>query len=148
MDGCKFILIISGIALFLACVFTVLRNEAKEEQEITVGGKKIQVEVARTAKAQYLGLSNREELCGDCGMLFVYPDQKVRFFVMRDMNFPLDIVWISGNKIVKIDREALPEGKNPTSAYQSRSAVDLVLEVNGGFCDANNIGEGDEVLFW
>jgi len=114
---------------------------------VDINNKRIQVEVVDTAEAQYRGLSNRENLCQDCGMLFVFGDKQMRTFVMRDMKFSLDIIWIDEDKIIKIDKSLLPEGPDPINKYSSKEPVDYVLEVEAGFADKNNIKIGDEVNF-
>ena len=81
-------------------------------------------------------------------MLFVFPRKQIRSFWMKDMNFPLDIIWISDNKIIKIDKDLQPEGENPKNKYQTIQRVDKVLEVNSGFTDKYKIKAGDEVKFY
>jgi uncharacterized membrane protein (UPF0127 family) len=117
----------------------------------TIGQAKIKLEIADTPAKRYQGLSNRQSLCSNCGMLFVWPEVngrpevRQRIFVMRNMNFSLDIIWIKDNTIVKIDKNLAPEGAKPRHLYKSGQPVDYVLEVNGGFCEKNNIRVGDEV---
>lgn len=123
------------------------------EKFVTINNKKIKIEIADTPELQYQGLSNKKELCDNCGMLFVFSDKQVRTFVMRNMNFPLDIIWIDDNlsaqagKIVKINKNAIPESSNPVMRYSSDLPVNYVLEVNAGFCDGNEIKVGDSVEF-
>ncbi len=110
-----------------------------------IGEAKIKLEIADTPSKRYQGLSRRASLCPDCGLLFVWPRPAKRAFVMREMNFPLDIIWIAGGKIIKIDANLPPEGKRPQKIYASGQAVDYVLEVNGGFCQRQQIKVGDRV---
>jgi len=103
------------------------------------------VELADEASEQWQGLSDRESLGEQDGMLFVFPDMQKRTFVMRRMHFPLDIIWIRDNKIVGIAKNLAPEGENPKEFYSSPERVNYVLEVNGGFCDKQGIEVGDVV---
>lgn len=119
----------------------------KEKADITINKKKVSVELADTPEKRYKGLSGRKNLCHDCGMLFVFEDKGKRNFVMRDMNFNLDIIWIAGDKIIQVDKNLPRESENPQRSYSSEFPVDSVLEVNAGFCEENNIKVGDEVLF-
>lgn len=114
---------------------------------VSINDKIIKVEVADTAESRYQGLSGRESLCEGCGMLFIFPDKDVRTFVMRNMNFPLDIIWIDGDEIKKISKNLPPEGENPAIIYSSEFPVEYVLEVNGGFADDNGVAAGDKVSF-
>jgi uncharacterized membrane protein (UPF0127 family) len=107
---------------------------------------KIKVETATTDSVRYQGLSNRESLCKNCGMLFVWPDKTIRTFVMRNMRFPLDIIFIADDKIVKIDSNLAPEGPNPKEIYESSVPVNYVLEINGGLSDLYGIEVGDEAF--
>ncbi|MDZ4221625.1 MAG: DUF192 domain-containing protein, partial [Patescibacteria group bacterium] len=65
-----------------------------------VGEAMVSVEVVRTSRDQSLGLSNRESLPQNAGMLFVYDDALVRDFWMRGMRFPLDVIWIAEGVVV------------------------------------------------
>lgn len=106
---------------------------------------KITVELAQNDAEQYRGLSDRKSLCQTCGMLFVWTDYDLRTFVMRDMNFPLDIIFIADNKIMKIASNLWPEGNPPQNIYSSDVPVNYVLEINGGLTDRYGIEVGDEV---
>lgn len=114
---------------------------------VFINNKKIKVEIADTAEAQYQGLSGRQSICQDCGMVFIFPDKQIRTFVMRDMKFGLDIIWIDSNRIVKIDKGLPPEGADPINKYFSGEPVNYVLEVNSDFAGQNNIKVGDKVSF-
>jgi len=112
---------------------------------LNINDKKISVEIASSDNDQYRGLSNRESLCEDCGMLFNFSDYDERTFVMRDMKFPLDIIFINDNKIINIAPGLAPEGNKPTHTYSSQGKASRVLEVNGGYCKKNNIKIGDKI---
>ncbi len=117
------------------------------EQNIIIGDKPITVMVADEIGMQWQGLSDRNSLGADNGMLFVFPNFQKRTFVMRRMHFPLDIIWISNGRVVGIDKRLEPEGEKPTKLYSSPEPVDKVLEVNGGFADAFGIRVGDGVQY-
>jgi uncharacterized membrane protein (UPF0127 family) len=63
---------------------------------------------------------------------------------MKDMLFPLDIIWIKDDKIVNLSRNLSPSD-NPQNQTDSVWLVNFVLEVNAGFIDNNDIKVGDEV---
>jgi uncharacterized protein len=117
------------------------------EQNVIIGDKPITVMVVDEIGMQWQGLSDRGTLGADNGMLFVFPNLQKRTFVMRRMHFPLDIIWISGNKVISIDKRLGPEGEKPTKYYSATEPVDNVLEVNGGFTDAFGIKVGDRVQY-
>ncbi len=144
----KLIYILTVIAI--AILFYIVKTNQISDLDYTkiiIDDKIIEVEIADTAEKHYQGLSNRENLCDNCGMLFVFPDKEERTFVMRDMNFPLDIIWISNDKIVKIDKNLLPEGSNPKMLYSSGQPVNYVLEMNSGYAGKHGFKTGDMVKY-
>jgi uncharacterized protein len=104
-----------------------------------------QLEIATTLEEQYKGLSNRSSLCPKCGMLFVFPDMKERSFVMRDMNFSLDIIFIRDDEIIKIYQNLEPEGNSPQIIYNSFEPVNYVLEINAGQAEILGLEEGSKI---
>jgi len=135
--------------LILTIIFLFYSNrtagieKATEYRNIEINGNHISAEIVSDPGRQYLGLSNRENLCSDCGMLFTFPDKQIREFVMRDMKFPLDILFINDNKIINIAENLLPEGANPINIYTSSIVANDVLEIPAGFCQKNGIKAGD-----
>ncbi len=107
-----------------------------------VSGQEIFIEIVKTPSAMYKGLSNRPSLCRDCAMLFVFSESDQRSFVMRDMNFPLDIIFLNNSKIVKIHRNLPPEGSAPQFQYDSELPADRVLELNAGMARELGLTEG------
>ena len=57
-------------------------------------GLNVNLEVARTPREQERGLMNREWIPENGGMLFVFPDDAIRSFWMRDTIVGLDLVFI------------------------------------------------------
>lgn len=119
-----------------------------ENKYIEINSNKIYVEIAENPEKQYKGLSFREKLAQDQGMLFVFDNKQIRSFAMRNMSFPLDIIWINENKIVKIDKNLPPEGRITSHTYTSQEAIDRVLEVNGGLSDKLDIKTGDSINYY
>lgn len=118
-----------------------------QKPTLEINDVKIDLEIADTFEAQRQGLSDREELANNTGMLFVWEEKQIKNFWMKNMHFPLDIIWIDGNKIVHISENLPPEGEMPQNHYSSIVPVNNVLEVNAGFCAEHDIKIGDEVKF-
>jgi uncharacterized protein len=116
---------------------------------ITINGVTINAEIADTQDKRNKGLSGRESLATDSGMLFTYQDSGKYTFWMKGMKFPLDMIWINGKTVVDIIKNAtppLPGQKDETlSIYTSNQNADKMLEVNAGFVDAHGIKVGDTV---
>ncbi|KKR91676.1 MAG: hypothetical protein UW69_C0045G0012 [Microgenomates group bacterium GW2011_GWA2_44_7] len=117
----------------------------RETSVVRVGQKVIEVEVARTQQEHERGLSKRMKLPPENGMFFVFTDRGQYSFWMKDMMFPLDFIWIDGDKVVEITQDVpFPEtGKNITTVTPAMP-IDKVIEVNGGFINSANIHIGDK----
>jgi len=112
-----------------------------------INNKIIKVEIADTLSEQIKGLGGKTELCADCGMLFTFSDSQIRQFWMKNMNFPLDIIWINDGKIVNISKNLALEGENPKKTYSSIVPANNVLEINAGLCEKLNLKIGDQILY-
>ncbi len=119
----------------------------KPPKQLIINGRTIHVEIADRPDRQAQDLSDRPFLPQDYGMLFIFPDKQVRTFWMLRMHFPLDIVWLDDNRVIKIDKNLPPEGAMPQKHYSSDRPVNYVLEVNAGLADKNKIKRGDKVIF-
>lgn len=115
---------------------------------IKIHDKVIKVELARTPSQQAQGLSGRESLCPDCAMLFVFPQKEIKKFWMKDMKFPLDIVWFNDNRVVGVTPN-IPAPKNNESpqVVSSILPVNYVLELNAGMADYYGLSYGQEVVY-
>lgn len=98
-------------------------------------------EIANTPRLQTKGLSGRQELCKNCGMLFVFNKENIQTFWMKDTLIPLDIIFIDQNFIITDIYTATPEpGVNDFSLklYQSSRPTKYVIEINAN--QANDLG--------
>ena len=83
----------------------------------------------------------------DSGMLFVYDHPERYGFWMKGMRFPLDYIWINGNKVADLSRN-IPQPASDTATPVTLAPsipVDKVLEVNAGIIDRFDIKVGDLV---
>jgi uncharacterized membrane protein (UPF0127 family) len=126
---------------FIILVFFVIFL-LKNKQNLQAGACIFQVEKVQSAYGQYRGLSGRNKIAADEGMLFLFADTSDRTFVMRKMNFPLDIVFIRDHRIINLYHDLPPEDAHPSSSYHSGAPVDAVLEINAGRSQACRLGVG------
>ena len=99
----------------------------------TSTGEKIPVEVADTLKKRSLGLGKRASLKKGWGMLFVFEKRKPHRFWMKDMQFPLDIIWLDNHRIVHIIPNAKPANSmEKPEVMTSPVPVNFVLEIAAG----------------
>ncbi len=118
-------------------------------KSVRIAGQEIKVDLAVTSIEQTQGLSGRKNLGLNKGMLFVFSNSGKNLFWMKDMNFPIDIIWFTEDmKVDYIKKDAdpklFPETYGPG---QGDKDAKYVLEVNAGFSDKNNLKVGDSVLF-
>ncbi|NLG06606.1 MAG: DUF192 domain-containing protein [Candidatus Pacebacteria bacterium] len=113
-------------------------------------GQTLLVEVAKSENSVRQGLSSRSQLQSINGqeidgMLFIFPETKIRQFWMKDVQFDIDICWIEDKKLVNCTRRALaPEPTTPTDTlpiYPSPQKVDWVLETNPDFLSEEMLGD-------
>jgi len=115
---------------------------------VIIEGNKFEVEIADNTLQRTKGLSGREQIGPDEGMLFVFGSPLPRTFWMKDMLMPIDILWINDGKIVGIENNALPElgvSSIKLKQYQSPQPVKYVLEIAAGRANELGIQIGDEV---
>ena len=116
---------------------------------VIIAGQKIKVDLALTPAEQSQGLSGRVGLGNDEGMLFIFDTPGRYPFWMKDMNFPIDMIWLSEDmKVIYIKKDARPELYPETFGPREDSPdAKYVLEVVSGFSDKNNLNVGDSVTF-
>ncbi len=123
--------------------------QPSKSAQITVGSTKVNVIVADTQEKRNKGLSGRENMASDSGMLFIFDKPDIHPFWMKEMKFPLDFIWIRDHKIVDITENVPnpPPGTKDVDLkiYQSKEPVDQALEVNGGFVGVHGIKIGDKI---
>lgn len=110
--------------------------------ELRVGGVPLTVEVASTNQQRYMGLSFRESLATDRGMLFAYPEERALTFTMRNTKIPLSIAFISKDLVVN---EIHLMNVGPDQLFHSRSRAQYALEVNQGWFKQHGIKPGDTI---
>lgn len=107
----------------------------------------VDVQIAVTEQERASGLSFRTNLGTYEGMLFVFPEDTTTSFWMKDMNMPLDIIFVdSSGFIVDIKENNEPCNKSYCPSIASSQKYRYVLEVNADFCKNNDIVVGNSVI--
>ena len=112
---------------------------------ILLDTQELSVEVASTSEEKVQGLSGRSGIGSD-GMLFLMDTPQVAVFWMKDMHFPIDIVWIKDRKVIGFVEDTpapaseTPDAKLPT--YSSKKLVDQVLELPAGYVKQHAVTVG------
>lgn len=116
---------------------------------VKIGSKRIPVMVADTDHLRSQGLSDMGSLGLYGGMYFKFDDRGIHRMVMRDMLFPLDMVWLDGDKITDIATDLAPEpgkGENDLTIYSNTVPGTAVIEFPAGFVKENGIRVGDKAV--
>lgn len=128
-------------AIIAAVLFTYTYTNAPT---VTIGGHTIFVEIQDTDSERNKGLSGRSSLAEGRGMLFVFEGDGIYSFWMKDMLFPIDIIWISSNgNIVDINENVAPDTYPKT--FSSQSPARYVLELPANTVKRLRISVGDIV---
>jgi uncharacterized membrane protein (UPF0127 family) len=111
---------------------------------ILFAGVTLNVEIAKTSADQEKGLSNRDSMAPDHGMLFVFDSEDTWPFWMKGMRFSLDIIWFDSQRhVVYIEQGLPPCTPEDCPIYTPPVKAMYVLEVNAGFVQNHNIILGD-----
>lgn len=150
------LLIIIGLAVIvgigLIVVFFIITSRPNKENslktaKITIGGGAWEAELAKTLVEKARGLSYRESLDKNKGMIFFFDPPSKESFWMKGMNFSLDMIWIRDNVVIDITKNAPPLKDSLRPLYYSpKEPADMVLEVNAGQADQFGIQIGDAVI--
>ncbi|MFH0936836.1 MAG: DUF192 domain-containing protein [Candidatus Daviesbacteria bacterium] len=125
-------------------------NKTFTQTQIKINNTTVKIEVADTASKRSQGLSGRESMASDSGMLFIFESSKKYQFWMKGMKFPLDMIFIKDGKVVDVLKNVPPPSQGQKDdtlpIYQPVSEIDMMLETSSSFTDTNNIKVGDTVF--
>ena len=142
-----FLMLLSSVAY--KEIENVIAQEQKQNQTalVTVGGVNLITSLSTTPDAQSKGLAIRDSLNENEGMLFIFETPQKYSFWMKDMKFPIDIIWINQDgKIVHIEKNLPPcVFLLPCPSYAPKDDSLYVLEVVSNFTNKFNINVGDPV---
>jgi|SRR3989344_4410118 len=113
---------------------------------ISKGQKEIRVEVVATEAERLKGLGGRDEIPQDFGMLFIFQESDYQGIWMKEMRFPLDIIWLNDSLEIVDIKEAVEPKTYPDVFFPHRESI-YVLELNAGMAKKNKLEVGDKVYF-
>lgn len=136
---------------------------ARGVERVRVGGKTFFLELANTRELRTKGLSDREFIEPDGGMLFVFPEDEVGIqrFVMRDCPIDIDIIFLNANGQVVASHamtveaprgegegqagEISPAYENRLKKYSSRYPAQFAIELKGGTLSKLDVKDGEVI---
>jgi len=101
-----------------------------------------------TAEERQEGLMFREKMNWDQGMLFVFEREGIYSFWMKNVKFPIDILWLDKTKkIVHMDTEVPPCRREPCPTYSPLNPALFVLELKAGSVNKHQLKLYDKIEF-
>ena len=144
----RFIVFVLIIILLLAILSKLSTHYYKDKinHTLKINNATLDIEIADNDQERTQGLSGKENLEENSGLLFVFEKEGDYGIWMKDMNFPIDIAWLDKNKkIVHIEKNISPE--TYPKIFNSETPNLFVLETPANFFAQNNIKIGDFVDF-
>jgi uncharacterized membrane protein (UPF0127 family) len=109
---------------------------------VALDGTEVHVDLATTPAAQEKGLGGRTSLAPGSGMLFIFPQDGRYAFWMKDMSFPIDIIWMDDTgKVIYVVPDLSPQ--TYPHSYGPIALSRFVLEVPAGFAASHRVQVGD-----
>ena len=128
-----------------------LRSQEKVPQEpaydavLLYNDISIPITIADTDASRQKGLSDTASLSDDTGKLFMFDVPGNYGFWMKDMYYPIDIVWIGADWTV-VDITANISPSTYPAVFYPKTDAQFVLEVNDGFTYTHGIVPGEKFI--
>jgi hypothetical protein len=140
------------VLLLIGCFFLVSCDGAREQLSaplpnvtlMSPSGSEfsVQVEIADDAPEREKGLMFRDRLALDTGMLFIFPQEQMLGFWMKNTLIPLDVIYFDANGDFVSFQEMEPCTSDPCPMYSSFAAAQYALEVPRGYAKEHGVGIG------
>lgn len=132
------------VVIVVILVATALAINTNYKSTLQFGNKTIAVEEVKSLRDKQKGLSGRESIADNRGMLFIYDEAGKHCFWMKDMKFPIDILWLDESKQVVYIAAHVPPESFPDSFCPPEDAK-YVLEVKAGLSDQAGVDVGSQL---
>lgn len=129
-------------------------TDAAQAQTVAfpLNGRTFHLELALDDAARIQGLSDRQSIADDGGMLFVFPSPIKTQFVMRRCYVPIDLVFIDEDGYIDslhamevIEPIGGPRWKNPFLGYPSAGYIRYAVELKGGTIAELGLKRGEKL---
>lgn len=129
--------VVAGLLLFMGDkVFSDRKPRA--ERNVRIANEAYTLESADTEALRQKGLGGRPSLCELCGMLFLFDEPGHYAFWMKDMHFPLTLIWLAEETVVFVARDVPPDF---SGVIEPPLPADRVIEINAGRATELMVGE-------
>jgi uncharacterized protein len=121
----------------------------KKTPVITINNHSFKVKIAKSQKEKEIGLSETKSLSQNEGMIFLFEKPDYYVFWMKNMKFPIDIIYINKDTIITIKNNlsSPKDNKKDLTVYTPTQPADKVLEIQGGLSKKYNFKNGDKVKY-
>jgi uncharacterized membrane protein (UPF0127 family) len=120
---------------------------ANSGPSVEIDGHRYTIEIAEDADSRAHGLMDRTEMAADHGMLFVFQDDAMRSFWMKNTKIPLDMLFFDKDlKLISVQHSVPPCLGDPCPGYSSGAPARYVLELNAGQAKMLGVTSGDELI--
>ena len=131
----------------LAALFIMQLNHDAVMSTLRVGQGEFAIRVARTDEERERGLSGTTKLPADRALLFVFPSNDTWGIWMKDMNYPIDIVWLDENKTVIFIKQHASPSSYPGEIFKPSKRAKYVVEFAAGATSDARITIGSQAVF-
>ena len=135
------------VLAFFVFIFSLNYKHENNLNYLKISDAILKTEIVSTPEALTRGLSGRDGVGKDEGMLFVFNYPGKYKFWMKDMKFPIDMIWFDQDmKIIYIQENVYPESYPAVFGPEQNSS--FVLEVQAGFSLKHKLQIGDKALLY
>jgi uncharacterized membrane protein (UPF0127 family) len=143
-----------SVASCILLIFLLITSRSAGAQEKDVvriyfpSGEFVVAELALSGEQRAKGLMFRDDIAANRGMLFIFEDEAIHSFWMRNVKFPIDILWLDREKrIVHMAKQVPPCKRDPCPTYSPVRPSVYVLELRAGRSEQLGIRIGDRIEF-
>lgn len=102
-------------------------------------GQRVFLESAKSEREKIRGLAKRDHLLPNTGMVFLYEGNQEQAFWMKNVSFPLDIIFLKDGVVTRLYKNTQPCTTDICKIYPSKGVIDQVVEVPAGFCKLHKL---------
>jgi uncharacterized protein len=154
----KKVLLAFLLFIIVAGALYLIQNYSKEGKTltffkktpiVTINKQSFKVAVALSQQERETGLSKTKSISPNQGMIFLFEKPDYYPFWMKNMKFPIDIIYINRDKIVTIRNNVFPpkDNKENPIVYTPSEPADKVLEIQANISQKYNFRNGDKVKY-
>lgn len=140
--------IVLAVLLYIGWqAFLYISDHQQPRIPLTVGDGAFKVRVVNTPETRQKGLSGSQPLPASEGMLFVFDTTDNWAIWMKDMNYPIDIIWLDDSKRIVYMVKSADPSSYPYTTFKPSKPARYVLEVPAGTITNKNIKINNQASF-